>query len=228
MKIFSFIFARGGSKGLPKKNIKKLNGKPLITYAINLSNDLKEIDKTFVSTDSDEIIDVIKNYDVEIIKRPKELATDVSSEWLAWQHAISYSNEKFGEFQKFLSLPATSPLKEANDVKECIKLLDDDTDVVITMSHSTRNPWFNMCKVGKNNYVEIVNKGPDKIVRRQDAPNVYDITTLCYVANPQFVLKNTNIWDGKVKAHQVPKERSIDIDTELDFKIAEFLIREKD
>ena len=89
-KIFCFIFARGGSKGIPKKNILPLAGLPLLVHSINLAKSLKEVDEIFVSTDCEEISEIAKHQNVQVIKRPFELAQDNSPEWLAWQHAIKY------------------------------------------------------------------------------------------------------------------------------------------
>lgn len=225
MTIYSFIFARGGSKGLPNKNIKKFHGLPLISYSLKISNNIREIDKCFVSTDSKKIADIAESFNAHVIKRPKELASDKSPEWKSWQHAINYCQKKFGKFDKFISLPATSPLKKESDIKKCIKLLDKKTDAVITITQSHRSPWFNMVK--KNlNYLSLVNSGSKHINRRQDAPEVFDMTTICYALKPNFILENKSIWEGRVKGLHVPLHRSIDIDDMYDFKLAEFMSKE--
>jgi N,N'-diacetyl-8-epilegionaminate cytidylyltransferase len=227
MRIFSFIFARGGSKGLPKKNVKKLNGKPLIVYSLQISKNIKKIEKCFVSTDSIEISNIASRYNAHVINRPIKLSSDFSPEWKAWQHAIKYCIKKYGKFDVFISLPATSPFKKVSDIKKCIKLLDHNTDVVITMSQSQRNPWFNMVQSKANNFLKLVNKKTRRISRRQDAPEVFDISTICYVAKPDFILKNNSFWDGRVKGLEIPFERSIDIDTGFDFKLANLLLKDK-
>lgn len=110
--IFAFIFARGGSKGIKRKNLKKLNGKPLIYYSINIAKQLDIFKKIFVCTDSDEIINYSKKLKVEVIKRPKYLATDNSPEFLSWKYAIQYLKKNNIFFDTFVSLPATSPLRK--------------------------------------------------------------------------------------------------------------------
>ena len=105
MNTFCYIFARGGSKGLPK-NIKNLLNKPLISYSLDIAKEIHEIDKCFVSTDNDEIANLCASQGAIIIKRPREISQDDSREWLAWKHAIYWTHENYGPFSKFLSLPA--------------------------------------------------------------------------------------------------------------------------
>lgn len=224
MKIYAFIFARGGSKGLPKKNILKINGLPLIAHSINTAKDLNEVDKVFVSTDDDEIAKISSNFGAYIIKRPKELALDHSPEWLAWTHAIKWVYEKHGEFDIFLSLPATSPLRSINDVRKCLKKLTPDFDMVITITPARRNPYFNMVNKDKFDEVQLVINNK-KLVRRQDAPEVFDICTIAYVSRPNHIINSSCLWDGRVGAIKIDPRRSIDIDTKLDFEIATLLMQ---
>jgi len=226
MRVFAFIFARGGSKGVPGKNIRNLNGKPLIAHSIDIAKNISKISKIFVSTDDKNIADIASKYGAEIIHRPANLAQDDSAEWLAWKHAVEWVYEKKGHFDKFVSLPATSPLRNESDVISTINLLDSETDMVITVTDTTHSPFFNMVKLDNNNYANLVIQSDGVIIRRQDSPKVFDMTTVAYVSYPEFILKNDNLFDGKVKAHKVPNNRAIDIDTELDFSIAELLIKE--
>ena len=222
-KTIAFIFGRGGSKGLKNKNLLTLGEKPLIAHGIDLAKEIKEIDKIFVSTDSDEIANIGMKYGAEIIKRPNELATDNSPEWLSWQHAIKFFNKKYGKFNKFISLPPTAPLRSTDDVQRSLDALTGKVDIVLTMSKSNRNPWFNMVTCGKNSNLSLINEN-NIINRRQDAPKCFDICTVAYVSRPDFIIKKKSIWDGIVKGIEIPIERSIDIDNKFDFEIAEFLI----
>ena len=228
MKTFCFIFARGGSKGIRKKNIRNLFGKPLIAYSLIMAKDILEIDEVFVSTDSSEIAEVAIPYGANIIKRPDNLAQDNSPEWLAWMHAVKWAFEKYGTFSKFLSLPATAPLRSKEDVEKCLGKFKLKNDVILTMTEANRNPWFNMVKKNKDGLIELAIQSKEKLFRRQDAPLVYDLTTVAYVLNPNFILENKSIWDGNVHGIYVPKERAIDIDSEYDLKLAEYLISKKD
>ena len=220
--ICAFIFARGGSKGLPRKNILPLDGLPLFVHGIRIARQIKYIEKIFVSTDCSEISDIALSAGVEVIVRPPELATDNSPEWLSWKHAIEWVRELYGDFDIFLSLPPTAPLRKREDVENCLAALQPGVDAVITMTPAHRSPWFNMCVKGTSDYITLVNTDK-KIQRRQDAPLCYDITTVAYAANVNFVRNSESIWDGNVVGVEVPIERSLDIDTAYDYSIAQFL-----
>lgn len=225
MSIHAFIFARGGSKGLPRKNIKLLAGKPLIVYSIDTAKEVSSIDKIFVSTDDPEIASIAKAAGAIVIDRPSELASDTSSEWLAWRHAIEWVREHYGEFTGFVSLPATSPLRSTSDVESAInRLTEKSADICISITPANRSPFFNMVKVNPDQLVELVNKSDTALVRRQDAPKVYDITTVVYATSPDFIMHNNALFEGRVTAIEVPKERAVDIDDIYDFKLAEAIL----
>lgn len=227
MRNFAFIFARGGSKGLPRKNIKLLAGKPLLQYSIDTALASNEIEKIFVSTDDPEIALCAENCGAIVINRPAELATDQSPEWLSWRHAIEYASKKYGNFDGFVSLPATSPLRSVQDVDDAIlKRKKSNADICIAVTPASRSPYFNMVRYVDDGYIELVNKPEGEVTRRQDAPRVFDITTTVYVAKPDFILNNYGLFSGKVACIEVPKERSIDIDDIYDFKLAEVILKE--
>ena len=222
------IFARGGSKGVPRKNIRLLAGKPLIAYAIETARASRLIDRVIVSTDDAEIANVALQNGAEVpFMRPSELAQDDSPEWLAWQHAIRMLEKAEGrsKLDVFVCVPPTSPLRSIEDVDACIRLLlAGDTDMVITVKSAERNPYFNMVALDDLSYARLVIQPQKPAFCRQDVPVVYDMTTVAYAARPEFVLGANSMFQGKVKAVIVPAERALDIDTELDFKIAEFLL----
>ena len=221
-RIFSFIFARGGSKGIPKKNLLKIDGTPLLGHSINMAKSIGSVEKIFVSTDCDEIAIIGEQYGAEIIKRPKNLARDETPEWLAWKHAINSVSEKYGNFDIFLSLPTTSPLRKDIDVSNCLKkIIQPKVDAVITICESNRSPWFNM--VTKENEKLNLLIDNNQVFRRQDSPKSFDITTVAYALKTDFIRVSDNIWQGNVFGVEIPLERSIDIDNFLDYKIANFL-----
>jgi CMP-N-acetylneuraminic acid synthetase len=225
--IVAAIFARGGSKGVPRKNLRALAGKPLIAYAIESALGSGMINRVIVSTDDQEIASVAKQYGAEVpFIRPTELAEDQSREWLAWQHAIKMlSQESAGTPDIFVSIPPTSPLRAVSDIDACVMALQNsDADIVVTVKPAERSPYFNMVRFDDAGHANLVIKPEGSIHRRQDAPAVYDMTTVAYAARPDFVLAANSIFDGTVKAVIIPAERALDIDTELDFKFAEFLI----
>ena len=227
MKAIAFIFARGGSKGLPGKNIRHLGGKPLIAWSIEHALAVKRIERVIVSTDSEEIAAVAREYGAEVpFIRPAELARDNSPEWLAWRHALNYFRESTGALPEVMvSVPATAPLRHALDIENCLDEYEKgDAEMVITVTEAHRSPYFNMVKANLDGTVGLVNPSQSTIARRQDAPVVYDMATVCYVANPEFVMTHNATFEGRVKAVLVPVERAIDIDTLLDFQIAECLL----
>lgn len=226
MSTVACIFARSGSKGIPNKNIQNFNGKPLITWAIELAMSVKQIDRVYVSTDSEEIAEIAKSAGAIVpFIRPSDLATDTSPEWLSWQHFIKFIESTDGELPNvFLSLPATSPLRIVVDVENCIKEFNKGlSDFVIGITPSQQSPYFNMVKKDSENLVELVMRDGSQYSRRQDAPEVFDITTVCYVGKPEIILTKNSIFEGRVAGVEIPRERAIDIDTPLDFQLAEFL-----
>lgn len=229
MKNFAFIFARGGSKGLPGKNIKPLAGKPLLQYSIDTALASPSIDKVFVSTDDTDIARVAIESGAILIERAAELATDTSPEWLSWRHAIEWVNEHYGTFDGFVSLPATSPLRGVVDVEAAIKKrCDVDADICISVTPASRSPFFNMVKETQDGFVELVNKPDSDVTRRQDAPEVFDITTVVYATAPEFVSNHYGLFSGKVTSIEVPKERAVDIDDIYDFRLAEAILKGED
>ena len=227
MTVVAFIFARGGSKGLPGKNIRPLGGKPLIAWSIEHALAVERIDRLIVSTDSDEIATISKRYGAEVpFIRPANLAMDESPEWLAWRHGLEYLKENMGTLPEIMvSVPATAPLRLAIDINSCIDEYEKgSSDMVITVTDAHRSPYFNMVKENSDGNYGLVNTPPLAVKRRQDAPMVYDMATVCYVANSEFIMLHDSIFEGRVRAVHVPIERAIDIDTLLDFQIAEVLL----
>ena len=221
----AFIFARGGSKGLPGKNIRMFAGKPLIAWAIEHAHAARGIRRVIVSTDSEAIAAVATQYGAEVpFMRPSHLAKDDSPEWLSWRHALEFIREDEGSFpDAMVSVPVTAPLRQPVDIERCLELFSKgDADVVITITDAHRNPYFNMITMQSNGSVGLVIPPTSGISRRQDAPEVFDMTTVAYVAKPEFVMTHESAFAGRVKAVYVPIERSIDIDTLLDFEMAEF------
>jgi CMP-N-acetylneuraminic acid synthetase len=225
MKNFAFIFARGGSKGLPGKNIRLLDGKPLIHYSIETAKKCPSIEEVFVSTDDTAIAEIARQVGAIIIERPSELASDTSPEWLSWRHGIEWVERHYGEFQYFISLPATSPLRNVSDVEGAIVKLENSlADICISVTPASRSPYFNMVKVLDDETCELVITPEGAVTRRQDAPDVFDITTVVYVATPQFIKNKDSLFSGTVTSVVVPKDRAVDIDDIYDFLLAEAIV----
>ncbi len=227
MKTFAFIFARGGSKGLLGKNTKILAGKPLISYAIDLANSMSDIDRVFVSTDSEEIAQIAKDNGAEVpFIRPDELSSDTAPEWSAWQHAVDYVQTHCSTFDRFISLPTTAPCREEKDVQGALNQLQEGVDMVVTASKSGHHPCFNMLKTDSNGYSSKF-MGVEVASRRQDVNQAYNMTTVAYVSRPDFILSNNSIWDGTLKMQEVDRLNAIDIDDASDFKLAELILQDR-
>ncbi|WP_212750704.1 cytidylyltransferase domain-containing protein [Pseudoalteromonas aurantia] len=228
-KLFVVTFARGGSKGLSNKNIKLLNGKPLLTYSLNVAKELANVEAVFVSTDSGEIAKVAKQYNAQVIERPSDLATDTANEWDAWQHSVMYLKQNYNmqDDDLFLSLPCTSPLRTKEDIEKLVSEFEcSQADLALCVSESTRNPFFNMVTLNSDKYAQVV-CDVGQFHRRQDVPPVFDITTVGYVTTAQFVLAADSVLSGSTLGVEIPKSHSVDIDDQCDFDFAEVLIKRR-
>lgn len=224
----AFIFVRGGSKGLPGKNIRPLCGKPLLAWSIGHAKACPGIRRVIVSTDDAAIAAVARDHGAEVpFMRPAELASDAAPEWLAWQHALRWLQADEGDLPgAMLSVPATAPLRTPQDLAQCLnRFAAGDADVVVTVSEAHRNPYFNMVTRSADGLVHVVMPLPAGVSRRQDAPAVFDMATVAYVARPAYVLQATRLFDGRVAAVELPRSRCVDIDTLEDFEWAEHLMQ---
>ncbi len=231
MSIWAAVFARGGSKGLPGKNLKVLGGLPLVAHSIRVGLEVPGISGVLCSTDSEEIRTVAQQHGATApFLRPAELAEDDSPEWLSWKHLVHHLIEAGASPEDLLvSLPATAPLRTVADVESAIaKHRTSGADVVVSYTPAARSPWFNMVTEAADGFLRVVNEtGGDDITRRQDAPKVFDLATVVYVTTLGFVLGADSLFEGTVAGVEVPAERAIDIDTQLDFDIAEFLYQRR-
>ena len=207
--ILCTICARGGSKGVKNKNIKELNGKPLIAYTIEQAKDSNLFEHIVISTDSDDIANIAKIYGAEVFfKRSEE-----------------YYNRTF---DYLIDLDATAPLRSVEDIIDSFnQFKENNNDNLITAMPSRRSPYFNLVEQDENGKVYLSKKLDNKIIRRQDAPKSYDMNASIYIWKRDIILNENSIFLEKTGLYVMPEERSIDIDNELDFKFVEFLMKEK-
>ncbi|MDQ6814478.1 MAG: acylneuraminate cytidylyltransferase family protein, partial [Bacteroidota bacterium] len=203
-------------------------GKPLIAYTIEVAKASSRINEVIVSTDDEQIAAIAKQHGASVpFMRPTALASDTASKWPVFIHAVESYEKLSGQLVEYLvDLDVTVPLKTSIDIDGAIALAisDASADVVITGYEPERNPYFNMMEVNEEGYAEIVKKGGRPIVRRQDAPLVYSLTPAAYVIK-KSALYNYEHWSkARCRIHLIPRERAVDIDTEIDFKIVEFLM----
>jgi N-acylneuraminate cytidylyltransferase/CMP-N,N'-diacetyllegionaminic acid synthase len=226
-KVLATICARGGSKGLRGKNIKTLHGKPLIQYTLECARRSARVDRFVVSTDSAEIINVVRSlgYDVEY-RRPPELATDTIAKIDAIRHVTEFVEETHDFFPDIVvDLDIGVPLRQPEDVDRAVETLwqDPSMDAVVTVYHGERNPYFNMVQQSQTGYYELVKTATPPLVRRQDAPVVYSVTPAVFGWRRDR-MNVTHLYEGRWGVVEMPIDRSVDIDTEFDFRLAELLM----
>ena len=231
-RIVGLICARGGSKGLPHKNILPLAGRPLFAWAVEVARQSRLISEIVVSTDDDEVVALARKYGAEVpFLRPAELAKDDTPEWLVWRHALDFLDKREPDrpVDVLVSIPPTSPLRTNREIDACAKvLMEGDADIVITVTEAARNPYFNMVVLDNKNVARLVVEPKQNCYRRQDAPPVFEITTVAYAVRPEYVRNMERLFSGRVEALVVDGEVGLDIDRALDFKIAELLMAERE
>jgi CMP-N,N'-diacetyllegionaminic acid synthase len=226
-EIVSIIPARGGSRGIPRKNVRLLCGKPLIAYTIEVALSSKLINRVVVSTEDKEIADISKEHGAEVISRPPELAQDDTPSLPVLQHAIKHLEEMEDYRPEIIVvLQPTSPLRIAEDIDRAIEeFLEAKYDSVVSVCEIEHPPQWMYTLAGES--LKPLIEGGKKVVRRQDAPKVYRLNGAVHVSSRDTTMKENRILGRNTKAYIMPPERSIDIDTELDFKLAELLMRER-
>ncbi|HYN44747.1 MAG TPA: acylneuraminate cytidylyltransferase family protein [Candidatus Limnocylindrales bacterium] len=223
-KILVIIPARGGSKGLPRKNIRQLNGKPLICYAIDGAMKSKFIDRIIVTTDDSEIAEISKKAGAEVIMRPPSLAQDESPVIDAIFHVLDNINEVKPDF--IVLLQPTSPLREASDIDSAIQLfLDGRYDSLISVCPAEHSPYwyFNI----KNDLLVPLFDERFLELRRQELPPAYRPNGAIYIITPEILKKYKSFYCNKTLAFVMTVRSSIDIDEEIDFQIAEQLMKQR-
>jgi CMP-N,N'-diacetyllegionaminic acid synthase len=224
------ICARGGSKGVKNKNIKELHGKPLIAYTIEQAKASGLFEHIVISTDSDDIANIAKQYGAEVFfKRSAEMASDTAGKLDVIRDAFIRSEEHYNKkFDYLIDLDATAPLRTVKDIINSFKQLkENNNDNLITVMPSRRSPYFNLVEQDKNGKVYLSKKLDNAIVRRQDAPKSYDMNASIYIWKREAILNENSLFLENTGLYLMPEERSIDIDTELDYKFVDFLIGNK-
>ena len=222
MKIVALICARGNSRGIKNKNLLKFKNTTLLGNAIKQASRSKYINRVIVSTDSNKILrEALKNKAEIPFIRPSKLAKNNSPEIETWRHAIKSLN-KNNDIDFIASIPTTSPLRLVSDIDNCIKrAVKKDLDMVFSVTEASKNPYFNIVEL-KNKKLSLVGSSKKNIFRRQDAPQCYDLTTVCYVFKPKFIMKTKNLFSGKTGFVVIPKHRATDVDDKIDYKIVKF------
>lgn len=218
--VLAVIPARGGSKGVHNKNIKDLYGKPLIAWTIEEAKKSSYIDRLILSSEDQEIVKVAKEYGCEVpFVRPKELSMDETPGILPVLHALN----SLESFDYVVLLQPTSPLRNATDIDECIEHCQRaDQQSCVSLVEADKTPYWMYQLNGEGKMIPFIND--KEIARRQDAPKSYVLNGAVYVAQTNFILEHESFVTKDTLGYIMPKERSHDIDTEMDFKVCEWLI----
>ena len=222
------ICARGGSAGVPGKNIRPLCGKPLIGWTIEQAFASGVADEVFVSTDSEEIARVARSFGAQVpFLRPAELATSTAGKLPVIQHLVEWVEAQSGPVASIVDLDPTSPLRNITDIQTCFRMLDETTDVVITGFLADKNPYFNMVELKANGFYERVCQPDKEVFGRQSAPEVFAMNASIYAWHRRSL--SSSLWNSpNIRLHIMPRERSIDIDHEIDFDLVALLMKQKD
>ena len=227
MKTLYLIPARGGSKGIPHKNIRPLCGLPLIGYSINVAREFADDRDICLSTDDPEIAETARKMGLDVpFMRPDSLATDKSGSYEVMLHALDFYHNRGVDYDRLVLLQPTSPMRTADDVRRALELYTPDIDMVVTVKEAASNPYYNCFEEGDDGFLQI-SKGDGTFTRRQDAPKAWEYNGAVYVINTTS-LRQMPL--GKFKRRRMcPMDaaRSIDLDTPLDWLIAEHLMKER-
>jgi len=226
-KILCTICARGGSKGVKNKNIKKLGGKPLIAHTIEQAQESLLFEHVVVSTNSDEITQVAKEYGAEVFfKRDEKLSSDTAGKLDVIKDAFVKSEEYYGEkFDVLIDLDATAPLRKTKDIIDALEqFLQNDNDNLITATPSRKSPYFNLVELDEDNKVFLSKELKSNILRRQDSPECFDMNASIYIWKRESILNKNNLFLEKTGLYIMDEKTAYDIDSEIDFKVVEFLM----
>lgn len=221
IRVVAIIPARAGSKGLPRKNIKNIAGKPLIVWTIEAALNSKCITKTVVSSEDDEILNISKKYGADIIKRPKELASDKSTSESIVLHVIDVLNSNKEKFDFLVLLQPTSPLRTSKDIDNAFELMLNDKATSVISAYEADNKILKAFKYSESGYVEGISNINFSFMRRQDLPKIFMPNGAIYIVDKNVFTKNKSLATSKTSCYIMPIKFSIDIDTESDLKLAE-------
>lgn len=224
MRKLFLIPARGGSKGLPRKNILPLAGRPMIEYTLDAAlGAMEEGDELCVSTDDAEIIEVVENYGVNIpFVRPAELASDTSGSQEVIEHALNWYKERNLTFDVVVLLQVTSPLRNVTHVKEALSLWNPDIDMVVSVKETDANPYYVLFEEDENGFLLKSKEGD--FTRRQDCPKVYELNGALFIISISALINNIDFNFKRKRKFLMTKRTSIDVDDVIDLKLAQILI----
>jgi len=226
VKILCTICARAGSKGVANKNLRLINGLPLIAYSLQQAIESKLFTQISVSSDSPEIRSTALAHGATfVVDRPEHMASDTAPKLPAIRHCVETSEKEFGEFDVVIDLDATAPLRIVADIVGALDLLKaTDADNIITGTPAHRSPYFNLVETDTNGIVHLSKPLPESVSRRQDSPECFDMNASIYVWKRNALLDNQSLFAPSTRLFVMPRERSLDIDSQADFEMVEWMM----
>ena len=226
-KVLATICARGGSKGMPRKNVMNLMGRPLISYTLDCARKCPAVGHLVVSTDSDEIAEVVESLGVVVpFRRPTELASDSAAKIGAIRHATAYVEEHEGFRPDIVvDLDISVPLRTPDDVAGCVQVLvaADDLDAAVSIYEPDRNPYYTMVEPDGNR-IRLSKQPARGIIRRQDVPPVYGVSGSVFAYRRSRLDTIEHLYAGAWGGYLIPRERAIEVDTEVDLRFVEIMM----
>lgn len=211
---------------MPRKNIRPLMGLPLIVHSIRQAQSCDFISGVYVSTDDQEIADIAADAGATVpFLRPSHMAGVKAPKLPVIAHLIEHLTAQGIDFDAIIDLDPTSPLRSTDDIRNAYEMLDDDTDTVITGYLAEKNPYFNMVEPTFDGQVGLVKPPSGSVTSRQEAPKVWSMNGSVYVWHKDTL--PCGLWDGRTRLYEMPHERSVDIDSELDFRLVELLMQDR-
>ena len=219
------VFARGGSRGVPRKCLREVGGRTLLEIAVDHALQVDRIDRVLVSTDDAEYAGVAEAAGAEVpFLRPADLASNTAAEIDAWKHLVGFMDAAGARPDVLVTFPATAPLRSPADVDDALDLfIRTGADLVVTGTPAARHPSFNMVTLDEDGWASIAHPVDGGLVRRQDASELWDLATVTFVADASYVESAEFLYEGRVALSPVPRERAVDIDDEFDLRVADLL-----
>ena len=220
---------------MPGKNVRPIMGKPMIAWAVEKALAAPEIERVVVSTDSPAIAAAAKAAGAEApFMRPPELARSETGKFQVWEHALAACERHYGErYDLYVDIDCTNPLIETSDISGAIARFRElrragkKVDAVFTVAPARRNPYFNLVEPDASGALRMSKSGNDRVVARQSAPPVFEHVAGVYVLDPEYLRRATHLLDGNAFGYELPAEKALDVDSELDFSIVEFLLKRR-
>jgi CMP-N-acetylneuraminic acid synthetase len=235
MNILCVISARGGSQGVPGKNIRPMLGRPLIARAIDCALAAPEIDSVQISTDSESIAEVARAAGAHVpFMRPSELARADSGKFQVWKHALASCESLHDRrYDLYVDLDCTNPLIEPSDVSasiarfQALRQAGTEVDAVFTIAPARRNPYFNLVEPDATGALKMSKTAGPTVLSRQNAPPVFEHVAGVYVLDAAYVRRSGHLLEGRAFGYEVPDHKAMDVDNEIDFQIIEFLLQRR-